>query len=129
MDSRLDVPIEQKTLLVWRDLRAGVLHWPCPVAKDHVIEFQVLRVFGESDDGTIEWGNDEDAMTRPTQSLAEASVYMSGGLKWDGCMNMQFDEQDRVMLHFCGKADATRIGDVLGRIYDVLGPLIPSWNP
>ncbi|CAB3754323.1 hypothetical protein LMG29542_02315 [Paraburkholderia humisilvae] len=33
----------------------------------------------------------------PTQ-LQDAEIYLHGSVKWDGCSNWHFDEQDRVML-------------------------------
>lgn len=57
-----------------------------------------------------------------------AQVYLSGHIKWDGCANLRFDEQDRVMLHFCGRRDAEKVGKLLGRLYDNAADLITRWD-
>lgn len=120
-------PIE-KLFLAWPDLGVGVRFWPCVVAPRHVIDFEVIEEFGKEQDGSPIWGNDEGPSMEPATSWETASVYLSGGLKWDGCINMQFDAQDRAMLHFCGKKDAMRLGAIMERIYDHLGPIIPAWD-
>lgn len=64
----------------------------------------------------------------PVDSLEEAEVYLHGSVKWDGCSNWHFDEQDRVMLHGCGRADVQRFGDVMAMCWDWTAKLLPSWN-
>lgn len=49
----------------------------------------------------------------PTES------FLHGYVKWDGCSNWHFDEQDRIMLHFCGVKRATDIGELFRRIYQI----------
>lgn len=38
----------------------------------------------------------------------KASTYAHGSIKWDGCIDMAFDEQNECMLHFCGADSAIR---------------------
>jgi hypothetical protein len=53
-----------------------------------------------------------------TVDLTTADTYLSGSVKWDGCSNWSFDEQDRGMLHFCAKQDAIALGTLMGYLYD-----------
>lgn len=59
------------------------------------------------------------------ESINEAELFLSGSVKWDGCSNLRFDEQDHVMLHFCSKKDAVAIGTLLGRVYDIAHDILP----
>lgn len=112
--------------LTWPDLGFGVRYWPTKGAEQHVIDFEVLEVFSELGEGRFEWMGPDDKGPNPVEDAHAAKVYCSGHLKWDGCMNMRFDEQEQCMLHFCGKDAAGNIGRLLERIYEQLGPLIPA---
>ena len=62
-----------------------------------------------------------------TDSLEDAEVYLHGFVKWDGCSNWHFDEQDRVMLHGCSKSDVQRFGDVMALCWEWTAELCPAW--
>jgi len=61
-----------------------------------------------------------------TETLDKAQVYLSGSIKWDGCSNMQFDEQENVMLHFCGKHNIEKLGTLLSRLYELAAEMMPE---
>lgn len=50
--------------------------------------------------------------------IEQALPYLHGFVKWDGCSNWVFDQQERVMLHGCCRSNITRFGEVLGRCFD-----------
>ena len=52
-----------------------------------------------------------------TLDFSPFQIYLHGDIKWDGCSNMHFDEQENCMLHFCGRTDALKIGILLGYLY------------
>jgi hypothetical protein len=87
-----------------------------------VMEFLAFKVI--SDDPR----QYEDAEGQVVEDINKAAVYMSGSVKWDGCSNLTFDEQERVALHFCGKENAMHIGALLGAIYDEAARCIPGWD-
>ena len=62
------------------------------------------------------------------ETLAEAEPYLHGSVKWDGCSNWHFDEQDRLMLHGCSRRDVLRFGKVMAMCWDWAADLCPSWN-
>jgi len=64
----------------------------------------------------------------PVKKIDEAQVFLHGSIKWDGCSNLHFDEQDNVCLHFCGREEATNIGVLFDRLYDLAAKMIPSWT-
>lgn len=93
------------------------------------VDFTVYAIEGgllEEDGGNV-WYEQEGSMTgEMTEDLSTSSIYLSGNIKWDGCSNMTFNEQDRCMLHFCGRQNAMYIGDLLGRLYDLALEMMPE---
>lgn len=62
-------------------------------------------------------------------TLEEAEPYLHGEVKWDGCSNWYFDEQDRNMLHGCCRKDVQRLGDVMAACWDWTAELLERFNP
>jgi len=85
----------------------------------------------------IMWGNDKPVWPRAGQtssgdyveSLEESEPYLHGFVKWDGCSNWYFDEQDRIMLHGCSREDLQRFGDAMTLCWDWTAELLPTWMP
>ncbi len=71
--------------------------------------------------GSVTSGDDTDV-------LADAEVYLHGAVKWDGCSDWHFDEQDRVMLHGCDRDALLNIGKVMAWCWDCTAELCPSWD-
>lgn len=65
----------------------------------------------------------------PVAALAEAEPYLHGEVKWDGCSNWHFDEQERGMLHGCRRSDVLRFGEVMALCWDWTAELCPDWDP
>lgn len=66
----------------------------------------------------------------PVENIDDSEAYISGSVKWDGCSNWNFDEQDRgVMLHGCTKEDVVNLGLILGECWDWTESLCDHWNP
>lgn len=82
---------------------------------------------GEFD--TPEWPERGTAFGGQTVAeLEKAEVYLHGSVKWDGCSNWHFDEQDRAMLHGCHRKDLTRYGEILAACWDWTAETLPSWR-
>jgi len=64
----------------------------------------------------------------PVESMEDAEVFLHGFVKWDGCSNWHFDEQDRLMIHGCGRADIQRIGDIMAACWDWTAEILPNWD-
>ena len=62
----------------------------------------------------------------PTDDAALSEPYLHGFVKWDGCSDWHFDAQDELMLHFCGKRQAMRLGTLMERLYDLAAELMPE---
>ncbi len=112
----------------WEDIGYFCETEPCPEAPDHVLDFKVYEILWKEPDGTFAFDREGSIGSDPVLTTSEAQVYLSGGIKWDGCSNMHFDEQDRVMLHFFSKREAMNTGVLLGRLYDLAAKLIPAWS-
>lgn len=95
---------------------------------DIVLEFMVFKVTGEYADGTSSFELRDSSSCDATENLSEAQVFLSGSIKWDGCSNWHFDDQDNCMLHFCGVKDASSIGRLMERMYDITAAEMPSFD-
>ncbi len=79
------------------------------------VEFKVYAIhsLGDSPD---EHGYGENGYTSLADiNTAEVVPDIHGTVKWDGCSNLWFKHDS---FHFCEKAQAQRIGTMLGRVYD-----------
>lgn len=92
----------------------------------HWVDFKVYDMVAWADDAPAWSGG--GGFFNPVDTLEEADVYLHGSVKWDGCSNWAFDEQDRVMLHGCSRENVQRFGDVLARCWDWTAELLPNWN-
>lgn len=90
--------------------------------------FKLYEIKAAYDDGQIAYetaGGDFGAGDQ-TETLDNAQVYASGDIKWDGCSNLQFDEQEQVMLHFCGRRSWRDMSEAFERLYDHALKLYPQ---
>jgi hypothetical protein len=67
----------------------------------------------------------------PTSDLDAGRPFFSASVKFDGCLDGDFDAGEGTSLHFCGRAHAMTIGVLMGAVYDlareVLPPVILEW--
>jgi hypothetical protein len=92
------------------DLKFSVQAFP----DTHCVEFNIYDHLGKQSDGTYLYGDSMNTF----DTMKTAPIYAHGSVKWDGCSNWYFDEQDRVMLHACDKDDVLRLGKILAACYD-----------
>ena len=108
------------------DLRFTIVASP----HDYWVDFKIYDIVEAHDDGkSFSWPrigaeHGMDVVTR----LDWAEPYLSGGVKWDGCSNWQFDEQERCMLHACYREGLLRLGEVMARCWDWTAELCPNWS-
>lgn len=104
-------------------------------ARDYKVDFTVYDVVGFCE------GANKGVYDRPiwhkigatdsmdsVETLEEAEVFLHGQVKWDGCADWYFDEQDRVMLHTCSRAGLERYSAVMLYCYDMARELLPDFN-
>lgn len=86
-------------------------------AEDYYMDFEVFRV--------LSWNND---------STHQGELFLSGGIKWDGCSHLYFGEKDDTgsktdgYLHLCGIDGMQELREVLKKVYEVASQRIKYWD-
>lgn len=78
-----------------------------------VVHFEVREQV--NDDPEFLYSN---ANNEPVTDPNKAQIYISGHMKWDQCSNISLPD------HFCYREEVVRLGDLLGRIYDLAKEMI-----
>lgn len=92
----------------------------------HWLGFKIYRVLGKTENGALMYNRDGyKSSPDPVEDRAAAQVAMSGSIKWDGCLNINIDDDP---LHFCGRTDVEEFAALLSAIYDLAADLIPSYE-
>lgn len=94
----------------------------------YAVRFNVYTIVATEGDKVFWQQADAPTYPDPTERLDEAGVYLHGDVKWDGCSNWYFDEQNRVMLHFCNVKSIRTISDVMERCWHWAGELMTRWE-
>lgn len=89
----------------------------------HIMEFVVHQRITVADDGTSVW----DSNNGPVYELDDATVYVSGSVKWDGCSNWDFGCAE-CLKHFCSREEAAELAVVIDRLYVLAAEHIPAWD-
>ena len=95
------------------------------------MDFKVYPISAVNDDGAYEYRRkDADCgMDFSQNGLEDAQVFVHGNIKWDGCSNLWFDEQDTgTMLHFCGRSSIDDFRELMKRLYDLAAEVIHKWD-
>jgi hypothetical protein len=95
-----------------------------------VLDFEVLEIAGEqvAPFKAVLFKRRGDTFDEWTADPTAADVFLSGSIKWDGCSNWNFDAQQDCMLHFCGVKQASGIGRLMARMYDIAAAEIESFD-
>lgn len=95
-----------------------------------VLDFVVVHIAGEHMDPirTPIYQKFICGVSNFTSDVRNADVFLHGHIKWDGCSNWHFDEQDAMMLHFCGARRTTSIGRLMAEMYRLAAATIPEWD-
>lgn len=97
---------------------------------DLVLSFAVVKIIGEQIEpvaGTL-YERYEMYSDEGTLNPAEADIFLSGAIKWDGCSDWKFDGQDNCLLHFCSMESATSIGRLMEHMYRIATERIPKFD-
>jgi len=98
----------------------------------HNVGFEIKRIYGE----TVEpppaglWLYQiEGAVcsSDDTTDFDAGEKFIEGFIKWDGCSNWSFHTED-CMAHFCGRKDATSIGRLLDRLFDITKERLATYD-
>jgi len=111
----------------WEDLEFTVVATP----HEYHVDYVLYEIAGYTEPGNKPLWPKKGADPGPdfVESLDDAEPYLHGHVKWDGCSNWSFDEQDRgVMLHGCSRDDLLHLGEVMARCWDLTKGLCPNWS-
>ena len=109
----------------WEDLGfTAIISWEGdnPAA----IDFKLCKIMGTSNGNPI-WSHKDDVF-HTTDNLENAHVYLEGFIKWDGCSDWRFLEQEIIMLHFCSLKEMQNIGHVFTRCWTMAEDLLPRFE-
>lgn len=96
--------------------------------QEYIVEYEIFDHDGITDNGEPLFHKRGSISSPDTvESIEEAEVYLSGYVKWDGCSNWYFNEQDRVMLHGCCRDDILRYGLIMAECFDLTKDLCENW--
>ena len=116
-----------------KTLSSGRVDWPelgysaTFEAKEYFMSFKVYAIYGVASPGNqILWAAWDEAIASSTGDIEKADVFCSGDVKWDGCTNFQFDEQERCALHCCDRKSLADIGELLRRVHVLAEEKIPK---
>lgn len=87
------------------------------------VHFKIYDVQGWGEDG-VPWFEDPDNPVGPGISdVDKAEVFIEGLVKFDGCSDFHFMVANGGYYHGCERDHLTRIGEVLGRCWDIASDL------
>lgn len=99
------------------------------VPHSHWVEYTIYDIELVGNDGRPLWHKaGAPCSPCPVKTLEEAEPYLHGTVKWDGCSNWHFDEQERVMLHCCSREELLRFSEVMARCWDWTAELCQHWE-
>lgn len=93
----------------------------------YAVDYEIYELLGK-DDGHFLYNHKGSPCYNPDEPFKEADVYCHGFVKWDGCSNWHWDEQDDCMLHGCSKQDLLNLGIVLARCWDWTTELLKTFD-
>jgi hypothetical protein len=91
----------------------------------HHVEYLVYRINAMGDDGYFFYSKIDDG---DVTDLDIAELSARGLVKWDGCSNWDFGDDNGVMMHFCERVQIEQFNAVLLKCYDMTKDLLPTWD-
>jgi hypothetical protein len=84
------------------------------------VEYKAYKIVSIGDAKNEFYYRDNEA------NIALAKPYLTGFVKWDGCSNWRFDEQEECMLHCCSRDGLNRFSKIMIICWDWTKELIPE---
>lgn len=90
-----------------------------------VITFDIYNIIYQDPIGRIYW---QDAKsTESIDDISKAGRFLTGDVKWDGCSNWSFDDQETCMLHFCSRNELENVGKIMAYCWDIAEQWFPNF--
>jgi hypothetical protein len=101
--------------------------------KEYCLDFKVYKIVAWSGENYKvpvyeNWDPKHVSVPNYVETIEEASCFIDGFLKWDGCCNFRFPENEVAYLHTCTKQEAGDIGRLLEFVYELGEQSIPKWD-
>lgn len=117
--------LPNESLRVWEDIGYAARQ----IKKWEVIwEYEVFKLDGVGGPGVSFHKKDSPHWPDPVEDINQADRFLHGSVKWDGCSNWYFDQQDRCMLHGCSQQDLLDIGEVMARCWGWTEEAMPNFE-
>ena len=97
-------------------------------ASDYATHFDIYEIILALPDRTPNWQRKGSNSFDPCDKIEDSKRYLHGHIKWDGCSNWCFDDQDERMLHFCDLKDMQAISKVMERCWAWASELCPNFD-
>jgi len=115
----------QKIIRHFKDLGYTVIAYP----EEYFVKYDIYEIDCEDSDGAPNFHKAGSPIhPDPVKNIEDAEKYLNGDVKWDGCSNWFFDEQERGMLHGCDRNDLLNIGKIMASCWDLTKELCPKWD-
>jgi hypothetical protein len=90
------------------------------------VVFEVRELYERKPSG--DWlfiSREDDGILRETADIEAADLLVSGTVKWDGCVDYNWN-QEKGSLHICsGRAGARQLADMFNEIFDLAIEIMP----
>jgi hypothetical protein len=92
--------------------------------------FDVFKIIGKADSGKCYYYERKGATSSGdwVDTIEEAGKFLHCSIKWDGCSDWHFDEQDDCMIHFCGKNHMKEMHKLMDMLYDLAEELMADYG-
>ena len=87
---------------------------------DGRVNFVIFEIDSLCDNGIRTYESEDGGLN---EDVNIASPFAHGYVKWDGCSNWHFDEQDRAMIHQCSRQQLLNMGEILAACWDIADEL------
>jgi hypothetical protein len=99
---------------------------------EYHVDYKVYEIVGERmapDQGLVFHNNDGNCHPNPVDTIEEATPYLDGHVKWDGCSNwtIGYNDSRAYLMHFCSREKLENLGKVLAKCWDLTAKLCSKW--
>jgi hypothetical protein len=108
---------------LYKDLGYVVLYG----VERHYITFMVFEILS-LEPKILLHAKHEDSRPNPVETFEDAEVFLAGRIKWDGCADLNWAPDDDGYHHYCSRKQATEIGTLLHRIYELASDAMPNYE-
>lgn len=114
----------KQVIVHWDDIDYTIVAEPY----QYRVDYKVYKIYSYDGQSERSWYRNDNGYDGCSDKLEDADVFLHGEVKWDGCSNWHFDEQDAVMIHCCERQQLVDIGEVMARCWDMTKYLCEHWD-